>query len=108
MKALSQCHDCGVAPGEVHKSGCDVERCSICGGQTLVCRGCPDAEGNTKHDPAFARWTGIWPGWAEAMALGMYSKFSPETGWVKTTKDDPEGHPDLNSLDKTVFIKPKT
>jgi hypothetical protein len=61
---LCRCHDCGAAPGEVHGDGCDVERCSVCGGQRLQCD-CPE------HDKAFARWTGIWPGMAEADYLGI-------------------------------------
>jgi len=61
---LTNCHDCDAKPGEVHKDGCDVERCSVCGGQRLQC----DCKG---HDTAFARWTGIWPGKAEAMYLGV-------------------------------------
>lgn len=66
MKAmeLKHCHDCGVAPGERHQPGCDTERCSFCGGQRLQCN-CPD------HDPYFSRWTGIWPGKAEADFLGV-------------------------------------
>jgi hypothetical protein len=61
---LRKCHDCDAKPGEPHDAGCDVERCSVCGGQRLQChcRG---------HDKAFARWTGIWPGKAEADFLGL-------------------------------------
>lgn len=61
---LIPCHDCGAEPGQPHKDGCDVECCSVCGGQRLCC-GCDG------HDPLFARWTGIWPGKAEATILGM-------------------------------------
>jgi len=61
---LTVCHDCGALSGEPHKDGCDVELCSVCGEQRLQC----DCEG---HDPLFARWTGIWPGMAEAQFLGM-------------------------------------
>lgn len=61
---LKDCHDCGVTPGRPHEPGCDVERCSVCGLQRMTC-GC---EG---HDPAFARWTGIWPGKAEIEYLGL-------------------------------------
>jgi hypothetical protein len=58
------CHDCGAKPGQEHDGGCDVERCSVCGGQAIQC-GCDG------HDPAFARWTGFWPGFLEATALGI-------------------------------------
>lgn len=61
---LRDCHDCGAKPGDVHSKNCDVERCSVCGCQRMCC----DCEG---HDPLFARWTGLWPGRAEAKALGI-------------------------------------
>lgn len=61
---LEICHDCGAKPGEIHADNCDVERCSVCGGQRLQCN-CED------HDKEFARWTGIWPGAAEADYLGI-------------------------------------
>ncbi len=49
------CGDCGVAPGKCHKAGCDVERCSVCHGQRLMC-GCKG------HKRSLTRWTGYWPG----------------------------------------------
>lgn len=66
MEELRNCPDCGVKPGQTHEAGCDVERCSFCGGQVLMCDGCDD-----KHDPFFARWTGFWPGKLEANELGI-------------------------------------
>jgi hypothetical protein len=64
MNLLQNCHDCGAKPGEIHKDGCDIERCSVCGGQKIGCD-CAD------HDKAFARWSGIWPGGAEAKYLDV-------------------------------------
>lgn len=37
------CHDCAVGDGQLHVSGCDVEECPRCGGQSISCD-CPDEE----------------------------------------------------------------
>jgi len=37
------CHDCGVKEGELHKDGCDMERCPKCGRQLITCD-CSDAD----------------------------------------------------------------
>lgn len=44
------CYDCGVALGEPHRDSCDVARCSVCGGQRLICE-CPDSQPD--------RWMGL-------------------------------------------------
>ena len=64
MLEIRNCPDCGTEPGQTHLRGCDIEVCSVCGGQALHC-GCKG------HDPMFARWTGFWPGELEALALGV-------------------------------------
>ena len=61
---MKNCMDCGVEPGKTHIEGCDIERCSVCGGQCLSC----ECEG---HDQSFARWSGFWPGDLESEALGI-------------------------------------
>ena len=61
---IRNCPDCNALPGQIHMDNCDVERCSVCGGQRFL----DDCE---NHNKAFARWTGIWPGAAEASYLGI-------------------------------------
>lgn len=74
------CPDCAVNPGEQHLSACDVERCSVCGGQMLSC-GHRYPKDSSKRLP----WIGEWPGKAECR----------EFGWLQ-----PDGEPDLNHLMK--------
>ena len=79
---LDKCPECKAKAGEIHQHNCDIERCSVCGGQLLTCH----CDG---HDKQFARWTGFWPGYLESKELNL----------------------DLNSfygmgLQKIVFVKP--
>jgi hypothetical protein len=110
--ADERCPDCNVAPGGTHHGGCDVERCSTCGGQWISC-------GHEDHEPEEARWTGEWPGVAECRALNLYCRTlhadgTPATAenpitsediqrggirWhVPCKKDDVGAHADLNRL----------
>jgi hypothetical protein len=81
-KATGRCHDCGVLPGEIHLSGCDVARCLICGGQLIFC-GCPIASG---HGDV---WTGLWPGTIECYEYGLLCFWdgpSPIRSWEEEGK----------------------
>ena len=105
IQGLKKCPDCGANPGETHMPGCDVEQCSVCGYQKISCH----CDG---HDQFFARWTGLWPGYAEAAALGLFTKWT-DHGWEKCDHSDPEARPDLNtffarSFNRVLFVKPKT
>jgi hypothetical protein len=79
----SDCPACQAEPGSIHKPGCEVERCSVCGNARVTC-GC------IGHDAAFARWTGFLPGSLEAFALGMDVQKLYSTGFGKLFFVKPE------------------
>ena len=67
MALKPTCHDCGCAPSMQHREGCDVERCSVCGGQFIACR-CAG------HDPQLVKWDGDWPPGARGIAENAKEK----------------------------------
>lgn len=102
-RGSKKCHDCGVAPGEFHESGCDVERCPFCGFQLIGCD-CryellnvprdedgeiaePVYSGGLEAVPGLAEkweamldkkgkipWSGLWPGEEECRKFGFWCK----------------------------------
>lgn len=102
------CHDCGAWPGEEHDNGCDVERCRGCGRQRISCS---DQECQaTEEKLGRLKWTGEWPGKAEAREFGWYSKRNPDgPGWISCSKDEPGASEDLNRLyDEEVVWSPES
>lgn len=85
---MNCCPDCGVAPGEFHMPGCDIEPCPYCGGQAMFC-GC-----DAPLDDRLA-WTGHWPGELEALNHG-YTCLSSSRGYIPCSPDTPGAEPDLN------------
>lgn len=69
---VPDCGDCGVAAGQPHSPGCDVELCKNCGWQAIAC-GCPGEEDDHtwhKNIPSTI-WTGRWPGEIEVEEYGL-------------------------------------
>lgn len=95
-----KCPDCGVEPNNAHHEGCDIERCSVCKGQRLMCSmmdgGC------NSHEPNDVKWDGRWPGEKECEELGWFVRMYPD-GKIggRCGKDDPYAFPDLTRW--TVF-----
>jgi hypothetical protein len=61
----TNCPDCNVSQGKSHIPGCDVERCSVCKIQKLMCR-CEN------HNPELSVWEGLWPGVFECRKWGWF------------------------------------
>ena len=88
MKNIKMCPDCGASEGERHQTECDVQICTVCGGQYMVCR----CEG---HSFDKAAWTGHWPGSLEAAEKGWFVVWTIH-GWISCDKDEPGARSDLN------------
>lgn len=101
-----KCHDCGVGPGELHESGCDTERCRLCGYQAISCdcwRILSDAAFDAAVETEGGRlpWTGEFPGSSDARELGFWSYWDDERErWVQCDENAPGAGPDLNRLNE--------
>jgi hypothetical protein len=87
---VPNCHDCGAQIGEPHRPGCDVEPCSVCWQQRLLCD-CPG------HDPLAVVWEGEWPGASACRALGWWAVRTPD-GWRPCPPGTPGAIEDANRL----------
>jgi hypothetical protein len=114
-----KCHDCGVKIGEQHQNGCDTARCSVCGGQHMIC-GCEDGEADLwlglmyLMEHKICLDNGYWCRDAiyldgeefivtspEMHRLGLRMQFSKVPGFqmkfhIPCTQDDVGAHADLN------------
>jgi hypothetical protein len=123
------CPDCGVQPGSLHESGCDVEPCPRCGGQMISCRCIYEVCGmdyenleqlypniyNHGATPAMQErwerewghrrmpWTGTWPGVVECHEYGLWCKMVDGRGWVPCGQDEQGASEDLNQLIKVCY-----
>jgi hypothetical protein len=87
------CPSCKQPPISVHRRGCTIERCSMCGdlmADHLDAARQSSCSGEW-HDAVFARWTGFMPGKLERLAL----RFS---------EDEFYG----TDMDRLFSVKPKT
>jgi hypothetical protein len=91
---FKNCPDCGVAPGELHTGGCDVERCPECGLQAFSC----DHDAVLAEAPRRMPWTGEYPGAAQCRELGWYARPIQGQGWVPCSADDEGAFEDINRL----------
>lgn len=100
------CHDCKAGPGQLHDAGCDVERCSRCGGQVISCGHGSEILGDPPNDAERMPWDGFWPFADLAIEYGFFTrwkdlpptKHGPPGKWIKCEWDHPDAIPSGNEL----------
>lgn len=88
----TKCPDCHVGIGELHTEGCDIERCSNCGGQRISCD-CDESAATFRFP-----WTGEYPNVDTCRKFGLWCKWEDGKGWVACSEEDPEARENLNIL----------
>jgi hypothetical protein len=96
---MGLCPDCQVAPGELHKPDCCVERCPECGGQRITC----ECETERPRD----LWSGEWPNTDACRELNLWCCWVEGEGWVSCSKDHPAAREDLNTLLRNYRFNPE-
>ena len=121
---------CGAVPGALHESGCDMERCVLCGMQAICCDciyelcGMYLAKLETEHPSVYGEgptdtmwevyeaevsrhggrlaWEGEYPGCAACREFGLWWRMVPGKGWVECERDHPDATEDLNRLHRVA------
>ena len=72
------CPACSAKPGELHRPGCNVEQCPMCGRQLLGCKHFLVDAKKAPPDAERMPWTGERPGTRECREYGWFVKQNPE------------------------------
>ncbi|MFE9679189.1 hypothetical protein ACFYO5_34590 [Streptomyces sp. NPDC006259] len=83
------CPRCLVSVGSLHMDHCTVARCAFTGLQRFGC--------GHGGDRCRTTWSGQWPGDAECIEYGFYSRIGPN-GWESCSADASDAMPDINRL----------
>ncbi|MGW1496654.1 hypothetical protein [Streptomyces sp. NPDC002402] len=89
LSARGPCPRCFVAVGSFHVDHCTIARCALTGLQRSGCL--------HRGDRCRTNWSGQWPGYAECIEFGFYSRIGPN-GWESCSADAADAMPDLNRL----------
>ncbi|ATM24711.1 hypothetical protein SMD44_p10212 (plasmid) [Streptomyces alboflavus] len=83
------CPRCHTAVGERHTATCDVALCRVTGHPRTHCGHVTNSCNST--------WTGQWPGHAECIEYGFYTRIGPH-GYEQCGPGTPDALPDLSRL----------
>lgn len=87
------CPSCGTAPGESHRSNCNITVCPNCGHNYYQC----DCEWEQVKGLPDVRWNGESPTSAACREFGLYGKWE-DGEFEPCSSDDPKAEEDLERL----------